>query len=111
MENQSQQYAIKGDIIQNLPIDQTIPSTNEIKIVDTLFKEKKKFIDKFLSNTKDLLILCILFILFSLTQIDTVLQKFIPITRTSQYILVVIKSLMFVSVYFLINNLYLARVK
>lgn len=102
---------IKGDIIQNLPIDQTTPSHNEIKIVDTLFKEKKKFIDKFLSNTKDLLILFILFILFSLEQINIILKKFIPITRTSPYFLIVIKSLIFVFIYFLINNLYLARVK
>jgi len=98
---------IKGDIIQDLPTDKSVPSHNEIQIVDTLFKEKQKIANTFLYHTKDLLILLILFIMFSFKQIDDLVGKFIPIVKKSPYISVIFRGLCFVLAYFIINNLHL----
>ena len=103
------QPSLEGDIIENFPVDQTIPSHNEIRIVDTLFKKKKSLFDRILQHTKDILIIGALFVIFSLPFIDGLIKKFIPITNKSQYIFIGIKTLMFMFSYFLIHNLYLAR--
>ena len=105
----TQNRPIMGDIIEELPSDQSVPSHNEIRLVDQLFKKKKGFVDKLLSQTKDILIVGCLFVLFSMPFVDGLITKFITIAGTSPYILIGIKALMFVVVYFLIKNLYLAR--
>ena len=98
-----------GDSINNLPFDQTIPTHNEIKLVNSLFKEQKSIFFKILDKSKDLLVLALFFIIFSLPQIDSIIKKFISITNNSLYILISIKALLFVFTYFIINNLYLAK--
>ena len=98
-----------GDSINNLPFDQTIPTHNEIKLVNSLFKEQKSIFFKILDKSKDLLVLALFFIIFSLPQIDSIIKKFISITNNSLYILISIKALLFVFTYFIINTLYLAK--
>ena len=98
-----------GDMIEQLPADTSVPSHNEIRIVDQLFQQKKSIFDKILHNTKDMIILGGLFVIFSLPFIDNLIQKFLTVTSTSPYILVGVKTLLFVFSYFLIKNLYLAR--
>lgn len=100
---------VYGDIITDLPDDQTTPSYNELKLVDTLFTKKKSVFDRILESTKDLLIMGIFFVIFSLPQIDEIIKKIIPITNKSFYILVGIKSVFFMLSYFIIKNLYLVR--
>jgi hypothetical protein len=109
--NSNQQQPPMGDIIEQLPFDQTIPSHNEIKIVDSLFKQKKGFFDKLLHHTKNILIMGALFVLFSLPQVDNLIQQLIPITTSSHYIFIGIKAVIFMFSYFLIENLYLSRKK
>lgn len=105
LQQQPQSY---GDLIDQLPSDQTVPSHNEIQIVDTLFKQKST-VDTILVHVKDILIIGLLFVIFSLPQIDNLLQRFITVTQKSPYILIGIKALLFMAVYFLLKNLYLAR--
>lgn len=100
-----------GDIIEQLPSDQTVPSHNEIRIIDTLFQQKKGVVDKILKNTKDILIIGILFVIFSLPPVDELIKRFITITTTSNYILIGVKALLFMLVYFILNNFYLSRNK
>lgn len=104
-----QQPSLMGDIIENLPYDQTIPSHNEIRIVDTLFKREKSVFDRIMSHTKNIWIMGVLFVCFSLPPVDILINKWIPITTSSPYILICIKALMFMFSYFLIKNIYLAR--
>ena len=99
----------QGDFIDQLPADTSVPSHNEIRIVDQLFQQKKGIFDKILHQTKDIVILGILFIVFSLPFIDELITKFITIARTSHYILIGVKALLFVLAYFIIKNLYLVR--
>ena len=98
-----------GDKIDQLPIDQTVPSHNEIRIVDSLFQQKKGIVDKILNNLKELLIIGILFIAFSLPSVDEMIQKLAPLTSTSPYILLGVKTICVMILYFIINNFYLSR--
>jgi hypothetical protein len=100
-----------GDLIEELPSDSSVPSHNEISIVDKLFKQKKSIIDKILHQTKDIIILAGLFILFSLPFVDELITKFITITRTSPYILIGVKAFLFVLSFFVIKNIYLVRIE
>lgn len=100
-----------SDSIDNLPTDKNAPTHSEIEIVDTLFKEKQTTVQKLLEGTKDVLVLGFLFILFSLPQCDDIVYKFVPSAISSPYILVVVKAVAFMFIYFLIKNLYLVRKK
>lgn len=98
-----------GDVIEQLPADMSVPSHNEIRIVDQLFQQKKGIFDRILGQTKDIVILGGLFIVFSLPFIDNLIKKFVTAAGTSPYILIGIKALLFVFSYFIIKNLYLVR--
>mgnify|MGYP000344729446 FL=1 len=110
MGMQQQQQPV-GDVIEQLPADMSVPSHNEIRIVDQLFQQKKGIFDRILGQTKDIVILGGLFIVFSLPFIDNLIKKFVTAAGTSPYILIGIKALLFVFSYFIIKNLYLARKK
>jgi len=98
-----------GDYIDQLPSDVSVPSHNEIRIIDQLFQEKKSMLDRILHQTKDIIILAGLFILFSLPFVDNLIKQIITVTTKSQYILICVKALIFVIIYFIIKNLYLVR--
>ena len=100
-----------GDVIEQLPADMSVPSHNEIRIVDQLFQQKKSIFDRILGQTKDIVILGGLFIVFYLPFIDNLIKKFFTAAGTSPYILIGIKALLFVFSYFIIKNLYLVRKK
>lgn len=107
--NQQSQYM--GDIIENLPVDNSVLSHNEIRIVDQLFQRKKGLFDKILSNFKDILIIGTIFIFFSIHFIDDLIKKFIPSSNNSQYILIGVKTFLFMISYFIVKNLYLVQTK
>jgi hypothetical protein len=107
--NLPQQQQAVGDFINQLPADMSVPSHNEIRIVDQLFHQKKGIFDLIMGKTKDIIVLGGLFIIFSLPFVDTLIMKFVTAASTSPYILIGIKALLFVLTYFIINNLYLAR--
>ena len=98
-----------GDDINQLPSDESVPSYNEVRIVDKFFQQKKSIFDRILHQTKDIVILGALFIILSLPFVDNIIKKFVTITTTSPYILLGIKALIFVIVYFIIKNVYLVR--
>lgn len=108
----SESYIEKyGDIISQLPSDNALPTHNEMVIVDKLFQEKKSIIMKILNGSKEFLILAGLFIVFSLPFVHNTLSSFIPIMDRSQYIGIIIKASIFVVIYFIIKNSYLAKKK
>jgi hypothetical protein len=100
---------IMGDIIEQLPSDHSPPSHDEIRILDSLFKEQQGIVNKLLSEFKNIIIMGILFVIFSLPTLDDLIIKFINIASTSKYILVSIKALLFMVSYFVLQNLYLVR--
>ena len=100
---------ITGDVLSSLPVDETVPNHNEIQVLETLFKEKHSGISRILENTKDVLIVGILFIFFSLDQVDEIIHKIFPSSKNSPYITLGIKTLAFMLLYFVIKNWYLSR--
>ena len=105
----SQQDNIKGDSIADLPVDQNPPSPNEIQIIDTLFKNHKSTMEIIMDEAKDSLLVAILVILFCLPQFNNVIIRYIPMTENSIYILLLIKGLMAMLLFWLIKHFYLAR--
>lgn len=104
-----QSYQQNADIIGELPIDQSVPSHNEINMVNTLFKQNKSIIYNILDEIKSSILIGILFIIFSLPQIDEFIKKIIPAYAGSMYILLIVKAVILVIIFYLINNLYLMK--
>jgi hypothetical protein len=103
-------YATNSDLIKDLPSDKVPPSPDEIQIMDILFKNSDRAsIGNLFKEIKDVLTVGILFILFSIPQLDTLINKFIPITQTSVYFLIIIKTTVIMMLYWIIRHLYLAK--
>jgi hypothetical protein len=98
-----------SDNISELPIDKIQPSGDELEIVNTLFKNHNKTMMNIFNEIKDTLLIGLLFIVFTLPQLDVLLNKFIPITQTSVYILTIIKMTMVMILYWIIKYFYLSR--
>ena len=111
LQSKNNNQYIAGDIIENLPSDYSVPSHNELRLVDSLFQKQQNTIEKIVHNSKDVIIIGLLFFIFSLPQIDGLIKKIVPITTSSSYILLGVKTLLFMFVYFLLNNFYLSKCK
>ena len=99
-----------GDPILNLPVDGSVPSHNEMKIVETLFDVPPTKVQKIVNGTKNSLIRFGLFILFSSPLLDGLINKFIMETE-SIWTIIMIKAVLFVLADFIICNIYLVRRK
>ena len=99
----------QSDLIQNLPVDDTTPSEDEIQIMNILFKKNQKMMYKLLSSLQDIFILGGLFVLFSNSFVDILIRKYIKRAEVP-FILVGIKTILFMIVYYIIHNLYLVRI-
>jgi hypothetical protein len=97
------------DNIKSLPTDKSIPSETDIHMINSLFGENKTVTQKLMSEGKEMLIIGLLFFAFSLPQIDELIQQFVPATKTSNYILIMIKALAVMILFWLIKNFYLSR--
>lgn len=96
------------DDIESLPLDTNyIPNKTESDIVDMLFGKNKS--DKIINELKDLFLLAILFFIFSLKNVDEFILKYLPITQTSVYYLLGVKTIAFTASFWIIKNFYLAR--
>ena len=100
-----------ADSIDTLPTDQTVPSHNEIQIMDTLFQQQQSTMERIFTHSKDILLAGILFAILSLQPIDELVQKLIPITQKSSYILIMVKGIAFMVIYFVLKYQYLVRKK
>ena len=100
---------VAGDQIDNLPSDQTVPTHNELTIVNNLFKQKEGNMQRLLKEFKGIAIIASLFFVLSLPQLDELLRKYISYANNSPYILIAIKTLIFIVFYYFINNYYLLK--
>jgi len=98
-----------GDPLTKLPVDDNEPSNSELHIVNTLFKKHTKTVNILFVELKDTLILGILFIAISIPQVDGLIQKFIPATTNSYYMLVLVKSFILMALFWVIKHFYLAK--
>lgn len=102
-------FDIPADSIDSLPVDKTEPTHPELQIVETLFKHQHTTIQKLLIGIQDILLLGLLFVLFSFPQLDEMITKLFPSSSKSPYILIGIRTIGFMLSYFILKNLYLVR--
>lgn len=98
-----------GDFIKNLPTDNTVITTNEMNIMNTLFQENKKNIKTLYSGTKDIIIAGVLFFIFTLPFIDSMLGYCLNFVNNSSLIMNVTKSIIFMVLLFFCQNFFLAK--
>ena len=65
--------------------------------------------DTVVDEAKDSLIIGLLFIIFSLPFVDGLIKRVLPMTEKSSYILVVVKAVAVMALYWLIKHFYLSR--
>jgi len=98
-----------SDDIENLPLDKNyVPSKSESEIVDMLFGKNKS--DAVVNELKDLFVIAILFVIFSLKNVDEFIQKVVPVTQNSPYYLLGVKTIAFTVLFWIIKNFYLSRI-
>jgi hypothetical protein len=98
-----------SDDLSTLPTDKNNPSDVDKQLADTIFGEQLSFPQKLLKECKDMFILGLLFVVLSLPQLDQLIKKFVPMTNNSIYILILIKALVIMVLYWIINHFYLSR--
>jgi hypothetical protein len=96
------------DPLSNLPTDKIPPTSSELQMVNALFTHKKE-INNILIEAKESIIVGIIFLLFSLPQIDSIIQKFLPITEKLPYILLLIKILFVMLAFWVVKHFYLVK--
>lgn len=97
-----------GDLIVDLPTDKTMPSHEEIRIIDAMFQKNKGIMEKIAIDAKDAIVLGILFAIMSAPPVTDFLTKFFP-SMGSPYMSILIRSIIFMLLYYVLKNLYLVR--
>ena len=100
---------MNGDPIDSLQVDNSIPSHQELQIVDKLFKEEPATMGKIFGEIKSVVVVAILYIFFSLPAVDGAIHKCLPVTENSWMILVGVKALVFMVIYYVIQNFWLMK--
>lgn len=100
----SKQLDENADILENLPTNKNQPSHNEIKIVDTLFKKHTSAISNITKEFKDNILIGVLFFILSLPQVDALFKKYISVTNSSLYMLLLVKTIFFIVALWIIKN-------
>ena len=94
-----------GDALDQLPVDESHPSHDEITMVNELFKKEKSTLTKIVDEVKSVILVAVLFVVFSLPVIDDTIRRFIPMTQNSWIILILIKATTVMVIFYLINNI------
>jgi hypothetical protein len=91
---------MNSDRIKDLPTNTYAPSLKEIKLAETIFGKKS---NETKNRYKLLLSIGILFFILSTDYIDNLIQKYINISNHSIYILILIKTLIFLILYYILS--------
>jgi hypothetical protein len=95
------------DYIKDLQTDNSKNTENEIDIINSIFKEEKN--EKTCSQSNELqniLLIGVLFFIFSLPQIDIIFNRLLQKFNNSIYAVLVVKTLLFMIFYYIIKNLF-----
>ena len=93
-----------SDFIEVLPVDKTQPTYEELHVINTLFKSHNNTMNVIFNEAKESLIVGFLFILFSIPQIDSLFNKYIPVTNKSIYFLILIKALFIIVIFWILKH-------
>lgn len=104
------QQDIDADLITNLPVDGNQPSHNELRLVDTLFKSHAKTMNILVEEAQDSILVGIIVVfILSVPQVDEYIKRFVPMSQTSDYILVLTKGILAAILFWLTKHFYLSR--
>jgi hypothetical protein len=103
------QTSYNHDVLSTLPADSYPPSQAEKNIVDTLFTKHKDTMDSVYEESKDSILVGILFIVFSIPQLNDIIYKLVPSAQNSIYITIAIKAAAVMVIYWLVRHYYLSR--
>ena len=98
-----------ADIIEQLPVDQSLPTHDEINLINTIFKKEKTNIQKILNEFKDVLFVGIIFIVLSIPYTENMIKSIVPMTYNYTYLTLIIKALIFIVLFWLIKNFWLIQ--
>ena len=87
-----------GDLIEKLPTDSIVPSHEEIEYVNVLFKKNPTLLDRLKLESKNIVLLAILFIVVSLPIVDKFILNLSPVFNNWMY-LILVKTLLIVILY------------
>jgi len=97
------------DLIDKLPTDKNAISTSEYKVLNNLFKHPETT-NLVFSEFKDAIVAGILFAIFSIGYIDTLIYKVIPSLKNfSPFYLIGIKALFIIVIFFVLKHFFLLR--
>jgi uncharacterized membrane protein YozB (DUF420 family) len=99
---------MNGDLIQNLPLEKTEYSENQMKIANIVFKENKSALSVLGCELKEGVILSILFIIFSSPQLDAFIIKTIP-NSNNMFVMYSIKCILIIILFYIFKNFHLSR--
>jgi hypothetical protein len=98
-----------GDDISALPVDNIPPPHDDLEIVDNLFPMQSLPMQIVASESKDAIIVGLLFIIFSLPPVDETIRKFLPVMEKAPYLLIFAKAFAFIILFWILKNFYLSR--
>lgn len=101
-----------ADPVRSLPTDSSAPTHPELKIVDYLFEKdgSQGKIQGLMSSFKLALFATVLFVIFSLPLLDKLIPKVIS-AANNYVILMIIKSILFMIIFYIIENFWIVRKK
>lgn len=94
-----------SDLLQNLPTDDSIVNSNELHIINNLFTNETESVNKIVMELRESILGGVLFGLLSLPQVDFIIQKFVPLSRNSPVVLLCVKIVLFIFIFYLLKNL------
>ena len=95
---------MSGDNIDQLPTDNHVPNNNEVQLVNNIFKNHSNSMSSVANEISQAAAIGALFVILSLPPVDKLLCKFLPVCSKSFIILLAIKFIIFIIVYYFIAN-------
>ena len=95
------------DILQNLPTDKTEIDENEMEVVNLLFEneEDKNSLGRIMNEAYEPLILGSLFMIFNLSYMNNILVTVIPCINGSEIFTLVLKTVLFMLLFWFLKNI------
>ena len=96
-----------GDVLKELPTDEFPSTSDEKEMTNWLFsptEELKKNVTTIWADINNLLYLGLLFAVFWLPPVDATLKQFIPMANSSPVLLTIIRTVIFLVLYWIFLN-------
>lgn len=97
------------DLVNELQSDDQPLNQTEEQFMNTFFKEKPTMLKRVLAETKDVVLVGALFVLVNIPGVESLIVKFFPLAGGSTYVMLCLKAILLMILYFIFKNFYLSR--